>query len=37
MAEFKYSGNRFLIVSEMLIYGAFAIWFVFKLAPLGLK
>jgi hypothetical protein len=37
MAEFKHSVNKTLVVTEMIIYGAFLIWFCIKLAPLGLK
>lgn len=37
MAEFKYAGSRFLIITEMVVYGLFLIWFVCKLVPLGLK
>lgn len=37
MAEFKYAGSKTLIVTEMLLYGVFLLWFLYKMVPMGLK
>jgi hypothetical protein len=37
MEEFRFARNKVLIIIEMSIYGAFLLWFIYQMVPLGLK